>query len=221
MIARVLAAVIAALAPLVGHSAQGHRIEAVERDGPRPGKTVLVVGCIHGTECAGTAVTRLLLRGPRPAAGRLVVIPDLNPDGRRLGVRTNARGVDLNRNFPSEWRRIGVRGDPQWSGPKPLSEPETRFARAVVRRYRPDVSIWFHQPQDVVRAWGPSIPAARRYARAAHWPYRSIRWPSGTASNWQNHAYPSRASFVVELAGTPPTAAQVRRHAAAIRALLR
>jgi protein MpaA len=221
MIARVLAAVISALIPLTGHSVQGRPIRVVERDGPKPGKTVLVVGCIHGNEAAGIAVTKLLLRGPRPAAGRLLVIQDLNPDGRRLGMRVNARGVDLNRNFPSQWRPIGRRGDLEYSGPRPLSEPEARFARLLVRRYRPDVSIWFHQPQDVVRAWGPSVGAARRYARAARWPYRSIRWPSGTAPNWQNHAYPSRASFVVELAAGPLPAVAVRRHARAIRALLR
>src|SRR3954452_279505 len=123
MITRVLAPVLAAPpTPVVAHSVRGREIRVVERDGTRPGRTVLVVGCIHGNECAGTAVTRLLLRGPRPAGGRLVVIADLNPDGRRLGVRTNARGVDLNRNFPSGWRRIGVRGDLQWSGPRPLSE---------------------------------------------------------------------------------------------------
>jgi murein peptide amidase A len=221
MIARVLAGLVAALViPLTGHSVEGRPIRLVERDGPRPGRTVLVVGCIHGTEDAGIAVTRLLLHGPRPAAGRLLVIQDLNPDGRRLGVRVNARGVDLNRNFPSQWRPIGRRGDPQYAGPRPLSEPETRFARAAIRRYRPDVSIWFHQPQHVVRAWGPSVPAARRYARAARWPFRAIRWPSGTASNWQNHAYPSRASFVVELAAGPLGADAARRHARAIRGLL-
>ena len=220
MIAPVLAAVLAATAALTGHSVQGRPIRLAERDGPRPGRTVLVVGCIHGTEAAGIAVTKLLLHGPRPAAGRLLVIQDLNPDGRRLGVRVNARGVDLNRNFPSEWRPIGRRGDPEYSGPRPLSEPETRFARAVIRRYRPDISIWFHQPQDVVRAWGPSLRVARRYARAARWPFRAIRWPSGTASNWQNHAYPSRASFVVELAAGPLGAVAAQRHARAIRSLL-
>ena len=214
-----LLAAIAATVAMTGHSVRGHEIRVVERDGARPGRTVLVVGCIHGNECAGTAVTRRLVSGPAPAAGRLLVIEDLNPDGRRLGVRTNARGVDLNRNFPSGWRPR-PRGL-EYSGPRPLSEPESRFARSVVRRYRPDVSIWFHQPQDVVRAWGHSVPAARRYANAARWPFRAIRWPSGTASNWQNHAYPSRASFVVELAGVPLTAVQARRHAAAIRALLR
>jgi protein MpaA len=192
----------------------------VERDGGKPGRTVLVVGCIHGDECAGTAVTRRLLSGPAPTAGRLLVIADLNPDGRRLGVRTNARGVDLNRNFSSGWHRIGRRGDLEYSGTRPLSEPETRFARVVVRRYRPDVSLWFHQPQTVIRAWGPSRPPARRYARAVGMAYRSIPWPAGTAPNWQNHAYPSRASFVVELAPGPLGGAAAARHARAIRAFL-
>jgi murein peptide amidase A len=222
MIALVLGAVVvAAVASLTGHSVQGHPIRVVERDGAAAGRTVLVVGCIHGNEPAGIAVTKLLVRGPRPAAGRLVVIEDLNPDGRRAHTRVNAHGVDLNRNFPAEWHPIGRRGDLEYAGPRPLSEPETRFARAVVRRYRPDVSIWFHQPQDVVRAWGPSVSAARGYARAAHWPFRAIRWPSGTAANWQNHAYPSSASFVVELAPGPLPAAAARRHAAAVRAMLR
>jgi protein MpaA len=133
-------------------------------------------------------------------------------------VRTNARGVDLNRNFPSQWHPIGRRGDPEHSGPRPLSEPETRFARAVVRRFRPDVSLWFHQPQAVIRAWGPSVAEGRRYARRAGVRYRSIRWPAGTAPNWQNHAYPSRASFVIELAPGSLSAAAARRHARAVLA---
>src|SRR5437867_10882197 len=106
MIAQMLAAVLAATAALTGHSVQGRPIRLVERDGPRPGRTVLVVGCIHGSEDAGIAVTRLLLRDAPPAAGRLLVIQDLNPDGRRLGVRVNARGAALNRNFPSAWPPI-------------------------------------------------------------------------------------------------------------------
>jgi hypothetical protein len=50
--------------------------------------------------------------------------------------------------------------------------------------------------------------------------YRAIPWPAGTASNWQNHAYPSRASFVVELAPGRLPAAAADRHARAVRALL-
>jgi protein MpaA len=218
----VLAGVIATLAatavPMVGHSVRGRELRLVERDGAGSGRTVLVVGCIHGTECAGTAVTRRLLSGPAPRSGRLLVIADLNPDGRRLGIRTNARGVDLNRNFPSEWKPI-ARGL-EYSGPRPLSEPESRFARSVIRRFRPDVTLWYHQPQTVVRAWGPSRAEARRFARLSGMRYKAIRWPAGTASNWQNHAYPSRSSFVVELAPGPLAPAAADRHARAVRALL-
>src|SRR3954468_18358260 len=125
MIARVLAPVPATPpAPVVGHSVRGREIRLVERDGRRPGRTVLVVGCIHGNECAGTAVTRRLVHGPPPDEGRLLVIGALTPDAHGGGLRVNARGVDLNRNFPSQWRRNGRRGDPEYGGPRPLSEPE-------------------------------------------------------------------------------------------------
>ncbi len=68
-----------------------------------------------------------------------------------------------------------------------------------VRRIKPRVSIWYHQHQDLVRAWAQSIPAARRYARLSGMRFAAIRWPYGTAVNWQNHAFPGTSSFVVEL----------------------
>jgi hypothetical protein len=30
-------------------------------------------------------------------------------------------------------------------------------------------------------------------------PFRLMRWPAGTAPNWQNHRFPGSASYVVEL----------------------
>ncbi|MBA2476307.1 MAG: penicillin-insensitive murein endopeptidase [Actinobacteria bacterium] len=201
---------------LLGRSSQGRAIRAWRLGNPRSRRRVLVVGCIHGDECAGLAVTKLLLRQSRPLAADLWVVDDLNPDGLARGTRQNARGVDLNRNFPSEWRRIGRRGSPQYSGPRPLSEPETRLARSLIERIRPELTIWFHQPQGLVRAWGGSVPAARRYARLAGVPYRSLRWPPGTAPNWQNHRFPGTSSFVVELPPGRLPGAAARRHAAAI-----
>ncbi|HEU4450329.1 MAG TPA: hypothetical protein VFR63_10180, partial [Gaiellaceae bacterium] len=62
---------------------------------------------------------------------------------------------------------------------------------------------------------------ARRYARLAREPYRSIRWPHGTAPNWQNHRFPGNAAFVVELPPGPLGDARARRHARAVRQLLR
>jgi murein endopeptidase len=202
----------------IGRSARGRPLVAY-RAGDRTSPTkALVVGCIHGNECAGTAVTRILARSS-PAVD-LWVVSQLNPDGFALGRRQNARGVDLNRNFPSEWRAGGRPWDPEYPGPRPLSEPETRTAARLIRRLEPEVTIWFHQPQALVRAWGQSMPAARRYARLAGMRFRPIRWPRGTAPNWQNHNFPGTSSFVVELPPGPLTPAAANRQARAVLALL-
>jgi protein MpaA len=205
---------------LLGYSVRDRPIRVHELGNLASPKRILVVGCIHGDECAGIRITGRLLRAAPPRGIDLWVVHNLNPDGRRLGVRQNARGVDLNRNFNSEWIPIGERWDPQYSGPRPFSEPESRIARDLIRRIRPDVTIWYHQPQALVRAWGQSRPLARRYARLADEAYRSIRWPHGTAPNWQNHRFPGTSAFVVELAPGPLTPLEVRRHARAVRRLL-
>jgi protein MpaA len=164
---------------------------------------LLIFGCIHGDECAA--------RGVEPVGGCPILdadvyrVPNLNPDGLAAGSRLNSHGVDLNRNFPGGWRPIGAPGSPQFSGPRPLSEPETRLAARIIRRIDPEVTIWFHQhwsSRPLVRAWGPSVRAARRYAALASLPYRSLPWPAGTAPNWQNRTFPGTASFVVELPRT-------------------
>jgi hypothetical protein len=199
---------------ILGRSQRGRAIRALELGFPGP-RRILVVGCIHGDERAGIAVVRRLVAAAPPHSD-LWVVPSLNPDGAAAKTRQNARGVDLNRNFPSEWRRIGVRWDPQYSGPRPWSERETRFAERLIRRLQPRITIWFHQPQSIVRAWGPSIPVARRYARLARAPFRPIRWPAGTAPNWQNHHFPGTASLVVELPPGPLPAGAAARYAQAI-----
>lgn len=206
-------------AEVIGHSVRGRPIRVFERGDAASSRVLLVVGCVHGNECSGLKVTRRLARAQPPPGFDLWIVPTLNPDGRAAGTRQNARGVDLNRNFRSEWRRSGRPWDPEYSGSRPFSEPETRIARALVLRLRPDVTVWFHQPQRVVRAWGRSRAAARRYARLAHASYRSIRWPRGTAPNWQNHRFRRGASFVVELGPGRLPAVVSARHARAVMRL--
>jgi protein MpaA len=196
-----LALLLAALP--IGHSVEGRMIQPVVLGSARAPHRVLVVGCIHGNETAGIAIVRRLIQAGAPPGTEIVALTSLNPDGCTHGTRQNADGVDLNRNFPSNWSQIGRKGSFQWSGPRPLSEPESRYAVSLVERLRPQITIWFHQHQGFVRAWGQSIPTARRFARLAAYPYQSIRWPFGTASNWQNHRFPGTASFVVELPAGP------------------
>jgi murein endopeptidase len=203
----------------IGRSVEGRPIEAVSVGDRESGTKALVVGCIHGNECAGTGVTRILARSS-PAID-LWLVPNLNPDGLVPDRRQNARGVDLNRNFPSEWKRGGRPWDAEYPGPKPLSEPETRAAAQLIRRLKPSVTIWFHQPQGLVRAWGRSIPLARQYARLAGMRFKPIRWPRGSAPNWQNQRFPGTSSFVVELPAGPLVRRAAHRQARAVLALLR
>lgn len=185
----------------VGRSGDGRPIRLVHLGDPTIDGRLLVFGCIHGDECGGRKL--LPLRGgcPDPSVNAFVV-GNLNPDGYAQGIRLNGRGVDLNRNFPSSWRPIGRRGDPQYAGPSPFSEPETRLAARLVRAIEPAVTVWFHQhssPRPLVRAWRGSVPWARRFAGLARLPFKRLPWPNGTAPNWQNHRFPGTSSFVVEL----------------------
>jgi protein MpaA len=213
-----LAVLAAAATILAGHSVRGTPINAVRTGDAQATRTVLVVASIHGNETAGRAVVRAL-RDARPPDGVQVwTVASLNPDGERAGTRQNARGVDLNRNFPTRWRAAGRPWDVFYPGPSPASEPETRALQRLVNVLRPDVTIHYHQALDLValprRRAGRTI--ARDYARRTG--MRTARLPNyrGTASSWQNAAQPAATSFVVELPAGALTPAQARRHARAV-----
>ncbi|MEK6252393.1 MAG: M14 family zinc carboxypeptidase [Actinomycetota bacterium] len=140
----------------------------------------------------------------------------LNPDGVAAGTRQNANGVDINRNFPWHWRPLGTRGDLQYSGPRPLSEPETSIARSLILRVRPGVTIWFHQPLGVVDESGGSIAVERRFSRLVGLPLRRLTRYPGSAASWQNHRLRGTTAFVVELPPQSPSPRSVRRYAGAV-----
>ena len=179
---------------------KGRPITVVETgDFDSPDK-VLVVGCIHGNECAGEAVAAYLARIVPPRALDLWIVPDLNPDGAAAGTRTNANGVDLNRNFPWRWRPLS--GD-YYSGPRPLSEPESRAAAKLILTVRPRISIWFHQHLDVVDESGGNAVIERRFATLVGMRVARLTREPGSVVGWENRYVPAGTAFVVELpAGT-------------------
>jgi murein peptide amidase A len=201
---------------LVGRSEDGRPIVAIHTGEPA-GTSVLVVGCIHGTECAGIAIAHALERVQ--ALVDLWIVPNLNPDGYARGVRQNGRGVDLNANWSSQWRGGGRPWDTYYPGPRPFSERETRTARNLMLRIRPRVTIWFHQHMNLVWAWGESSAPGRIYARAAGMRFYHHHWLNGTATNWQNHHLPGSASFTVELPAGSLSPRQARRQVHAILAV--
>jgi protein MpaA len=208
-----VAAVVAA-AHLVGHSVQGRRIVAYELGDPAAARKVLVVGCLHGNECAGIAVVNRLRRlGPLEGVD-LWLVPDANPDGHKAGTRGNAHGVDLNRNFPHRWRRLG---GVFYSGARPASEPETHALMRLIRRLRPAVTIWFHEHLDMVVLTRGNLGLQRRFARLAGLRAGYLPRYPGTATGWSNATFSGTTSFVVELPAGRLSPAATARLARAVR----
>ena len=203
---------------VIGRSDNGRAIKAIEIGTSGARVTLLVVGCIHGNEQAGIAIAQRLERvRPRPGID-LWIVPVLNPDGVAADTRQNASAVDLNRNFPWRWRDLEGVYD---SGPRALSEPESRAAARLILRVRPTISIWYHQHLDVVDESGGDTAIERRYARLVGLPARRLgRYPGG-AVDWENHVLPHGTAFVVELPAGNLSPTAVARHERAVLELAR
>jgi protein MpaA len=205
---------------LAGRSVHGRPISAIRTGDATALRTVLVIGCLHGNECAGTAVVRELRRRSAPRGTQVWTVRSANPDGEARGTRQNAHGVDLNRNFPRLFKRQGRPFSTYDSGPHALSEPESRSMSRLIRRLRPDVTVWYHQAMNLVDlSIGADARVVRRYGRLARLPVRRIGFLPGVATLWQNHRFPDASAFVVELPAGQMSAAEVTRHVRAVHAM--
>jgi protein MpaA len=203
---------------VIGTSVRGRPIVAYERGDPSAPATV-VVGVIHGNETAGLAVIRRLRTMPLPAGVHLWLVPTVNPDGIAAGTRQNAHGVDLNRNWPVDWKHNGRPWDGYYSGPRPMSEPENRVMRAFLLRVRPALTIWYHQPLDTVYGSDPHVAVLKRYASLSGLPYKRLTAPPGSATRWERKRFPAGPHFVVEFPAGQISAETARRNARAVLAL--
>jgi murein peptide amidase A len=202
----------------LGRSVDGLPIVAIETGDLDASRRVLVVGCILGNEPAGIAIANRISRTSPPRELDLWIVPVLNPDGVAAGTRGNADGVDLNRNFP--WRRKHLSGL-FYSGPRPLSEPEGRIAFALIRRTRPQMSIWFHQHMGLVDESGGRLTVERRFAALVDLPLARLAREPGSVVGWENHVFPRSTAFVVELPAGSLSATAVRRYADAVETVSR
>lgn len=135
---------------------------------------VLVVGGIHGDELSSTALVLNWIGAAMETPSNIHwrFVPLMNPDGMLLPkpTRTNANGVDLNRNFPTpNWDKEArfywtqrTRNDPRrYPGPKPLSEPESRWLHDEMERWKPNLIVSVHAPYGVLDFDGPTVPPQR------------------------------------------------------------
>jgi protein MpaA len=144
-------------------------------------KRIFAKALIHGDEnLAGTVVRAWMARlekiDPR---NTWRVIPVVNPDGWKAKTRTNAKGVDLNRNFPTgDWERQAIaywkkktKSDPRrYPGPGAASEIETKCLMRHFEDFKPDFLISVHTPLGVLDFDGPKIKSPP--------PFKPLPWRS-------------------------------------------
>lgn len=152
-----------------------------------PPPRILVIGGIHGDELTAVSIVFrwMEILGKAETDTKHAtrnyhwrVIPVLNPDGllAKSPTRVNARGVDLNRNFPTTnwhqeapqyWENKTKRDPRRFPGAAPLSEPESLWLHDELTRFKPDVIISIHAPYGVLDFDGPAkgVAAPTQFGR--------------------------------------------------------
>ncbi|MEQ0264615.1 murein tripeptide amidase MpaA [Klebsiella sp. CN_Kp073] len=117
----------------------------------------LIIAGTHGDENSSIVTLSCALRTLKPELRRHHVVLTVNPDGCQLGLRANARGIDLNRNFPAanwkagetvyRWNSAAEERDVVLlTGEKPGSEPETQALCQLIHQIHPAWVVSFHDP---------------------------------------------------------------------------
>ncbi|MDO8364383.1 MAG: DUF2817 domain-containing protein [Actinomycetota bacterium] len=169
----------------IGTSAQGRTIWA-EHWGSDEGPQVLVIGQVHGDECAPAWFVRAIRERP-PTSFGIWLVPTLNPDGLAAHTRLNADGVDLNRD--------GFR----------LATSEARAAMELTDAVQPLLTIHVHSPYQWVGSHNGGIAAevAQAMTTAAGWTgaYNAGRVENGDlAFLWEGQelVIPGHPSVLIE-----------------------
>jgi len=189
---------------VIGKSVRGRAIVAWHLGEPdAPGvPSVVLISTMHGNEPATRRILETLRDGAPLHDIDVWVVPTYNPDGLARGSRKNARGVDLNRNYPHGW--VDLDGNYE-SGPKPASEPETRAMMAFLKDVRPERILSFHQPLLGVDTATKRPAFARLVARKLRLPRRNLTCGGvchGTMTGWFNHGFRGNA-LTVEYGARP------------------
>lgn len=169
-------------------TAEGASHRATGADGASHlGRRLVVVGGVHGDERASVETALRALEGGvvSGAAGAVVVVPALNPDGLLRGRKDNGAGVDLNRNFAAaNWSAQHPAGYHPGAGP--LSEPETAALAQLIESFAPSAVLAIHAPFACVNYDGPAAAWAEAIAAACGWPVRAdLGYPTpGSLGSW-------------------------------------
>lgn len=135
-----------------GKSVNGEEIKSFITH-KKSSKYIYILGAVHGDEVEGAHLAKELfnwLQTNEEIDFSMVIVPIVNVDGFKAGTRTNANGVDLNRNLPSKQWSANATEAKYFPGKFPLSEPENKFLVELFEKYPPKFIISFH-------SWYPVI----------------------------------------------------------------
>lgn len=135
--------------------------------------TTLILCGVHGDEITPVkfcwnAIAELQKSFYRFDNKMVVIAPLVTPDSFLISrpTRTNAAGVDVNRNFPTEdwkadahkkWTHNHRKDKRRNPGPHAASEQETIFQMNLIKRYKPNKIITVHSPLTMLDYDGPSL----------------------------------------------------------------
>lgn len=134
---------------------------------PAAAPTRLIMAAAHGEEITTGGLAHTLLRTISAEEATTAIVPIVNPDGVLGAMRQNARGVDLNRNWPThDWsdapsptywptttiRTTEHRTQISSTGTGPGSEPEVQALMSLIERLAPADAIDLHAPLECVLA---------------------------------------------------------------------
>lgn len=136
----------------------------------------LIIGVFHGDEPQGKFLIEKYLENNSESS--LYFIPCLNPDGMAVMKRTNASGVDLNRNFPTNNWQYSAK-DEFFGGESPASEIETKFVMEILDEYKPQLILTLHAPFKVVNFDGNAREISEKISKIINYPVEeSIGYPT-------------------------------------------
>jgi protein MpaA len=183
---------------VIGYTVKDRPIRAWRLGDPTSPVKAVFIASMHGNE-AQPAKILLNLRDGAPVTGADIwVVPYMNRDGFVRHTRKNARGVDLNRNFPVRW----IPQDGKYeSGRRPASERETRVMMRFLSEIKPKYVVSFHQPlYGVDMANADKVrPLGRRLSRYLNLPRKRFTCNGGchgTMTQWFNKMFAGAAITV-------------------------
>lgn len=152
-----------------------------EENTPAAQNTTLIMCGVHGDEITPVKFCWDLMRelkSNHSFSDKLVVVaPLVTPDSffKPKPTRTNAAGIDVNRNFPTadwkaeahqRWKVVHKKDKRKFPGHSPASEQETIFQMNLIKRYKPNKVITVHAPLTLLDYDGPSLKAEEgKYAK--------------------------------------------------------